>query len=142
MRPIGQGSLQVPFNHPGRVSDGLKTDETCWVEIHLPQKLDGSSIRYRLVGCRRGSRVGLPGLEGPGPQFEGGRNAGAHSGRKRPHGHGETVVFKPATFQGFRNETERAARAMGSSNTRIAPSSPSPKRTSFRTVFWRPRRPA
>ena len=34
------------------VSDSLKTDETCRLENHLPQKLNGSSIRHRHVGCR------------------------------------------------------------------------------------------
>jgi hypothetical protein len=32
--------------------------------------------------------------------------AGAQSGRKRPQEHGKTVVFKPATFHGFRNDAD------------------------------------
>jgi len=40
---------------PRDVSDGLKTNETCRFEIQLSQKLDGSSMRYRLFDCRRGS---------------------------------------------------------------------------------------
>jgi hypothetical protein len=88
------------------VRDGLKTDDTCRFEIQLPRKLDGSSIRYRLVDCRRGSRVGLPGLEGSWPQLEERRNAGADFGRKRPHGRGKSADFSPATFCGFRNDAD------------------------------------
>jgi hypothetical protein len=84
----------------------LKTNETCRFEIQLPWKLDESSMRYRLCHRRRGSRAGLPGLEGSWPQFEEGRNAGADSGRKRPHGHGKSVDFSPATFCGFRNDAD------------------------------------
>ena len=89
------------------VGDGLKTDQTCRFEIQLPWKLDGSSIQYRLVGCRSGSRVGQPGLEGSWPQFEEERNAGADSERKRPHGNGKSVDFSPATFSGFRNDADK-----------------------------------
>lgn len=88
------------------VSDGVKNDQTCRFEIQLPQKLDGSSIRYRLDGCRSGSRVGLADLEGSWPKFEEGRNAGADSGRKRPDGRGKTVDSSPATFCGFRNDAD------------------------------------
>jgi hypothetical protein len=34
------------------VSDGLKTDETRRFENHRHQKLNGSSMQHRLVGCR------------------------------------------------------------------------------------------
>jgi len=89
------------------VSDGLKTDQIYRFEIQLPRKIDGSSIRYGLFDCRRGSRVGLPDLEGSWPQFEERRNAGADSGRKRPHGHGNSADFSPATFCGFRNNAKK-----------------------------------
>jgi hypothetical protein len=45
-------------------------------------------------------------LEGPGPQFEEGRNAGADSGSKRPYGRGKSVDFSPATFGGFRDDAD------------------------------------
>ena len=48
-------------------------------------------------------RVRSPQAEATGRKPEEGRNAGAQSGRKRPQEHGKTVVFKPATFHGFRN---------------------------------------
>jgi hypothetical protein len=88
------------------VSDGVKTDETCQFYIQLPRRLNGSSIRYRLDGCRSRSRIGLPGPEGSWPHFEEVITAGADFGRICPHDRGKTVVFKPATFYRFRNDAD------------------------------------
>ena len=85
------------------VSDGFKTVEICRFENHLPHKFDGSSIRHRLVACLSESWSVLAGLERSWHPLEQGRNAGAHFGRTSPQEHGKTVVFKPATFRGFRN---------------------------------------
>jgi hypothetical protein len=43
------------------------------------------------------------------PHLEEGRNAGAYSKRKRIRETGKTVVFKPATFRGFQNDTDSSA---------------------------------
>lgn len=88
------------------MSARLKTGETCRFGIRPLNKLDGSSNRDWLVGCRSGPRVGLSGLKGSWSQFEEGRNAGVDSGRILPHGHGKTAIFKPATFYGFRNDAD------------------------------------
>ena len=63
---------------------------------------------------RRHLRAGNPRVRSravryPGRKPKEGRSAGAQSGRKRPQEHGETVVFKPATFHGFRNDADRMA---------------------------------
>ena len=63
---------------------------------------------------RRHLRAGNPRVRSravryPGRKSEEGRSAGAQSGRKRPQEHGETVVFKPATFHGFRNDADSPA---------------------------------
>ena len=49
---IWAGNRQKQRGPNRNVSDGLKTDETRRFENHCPQELNGSSMRYRLVGCR------------------------------------------------------------------------------------------
>ena len=88
------------------VNDGLKTNETCRFVNRVFQKPVGPFIPPGPGRCQSRSRSDLLGVERSWHPFEEGRSAGAQSGRKRPQEHGKTVVFKPATFYGFRNDAE------------------------------------
>jgi hypothetical protein len=98
------------------VYDGLKTNETCRFENHVFQEPVGTFIPPGPERCQSESRSGRLGVERSWHPFEEGRSAGAQSGRKRPPEHGKSVVFKPATFDGFRNDAEKRGAARYTKN--------------------------
>jgi hypothetical protein len=84
----------------------VKNDETCRYDKHRAKKLSGLSIWPELVGYPNEFLSTLLALGRIRPLLEGGRNAGAHPGRKQIRGFGKTADFKEATICEFRNVVE------------------------------------